>query len=135
MPLTLEDAHKLVGAAVDHATSLGVSVTALVVDEGGHLLALARMDGAHAMSVDIALSKAVNAAFSRRDGATWAKVEADRPATFERVVRLMPRPFVSGLGSVLLNKDGRFAGALGVSGASSSEDGECAAAAVESLGI
>src|SRR5713226_6264590 len=50
MPLSLRDATKVIDAAHVKALHLGVKVTAAVVDEGGHLVALGRMDGAPPLS-------------------------------------------------------------------------------------
>ena len=62
MPLTLEQTQTLISAAHDRARADGLRVTVAVVDEGGLLKALARMDGAPPLSAQIAEAKAVGAA-------------------------------------------------------------------------
>src|SRR5712691_2561849 len=70
MPLSLEDANKVVAGVHAKAAKMGLTVTAAVVDEGGHLIALGRMDGAPPLSPQIAEAKAVGAAMLLRDGAS-----------------------------------------------------------------
>ena len=60
--LTYDGAAEILAAAVAKATDMGVPQCITVVDPGGHLLALARMDGAFALSIDTALRKAQTAA-------------------------------------------------------------------------
>jgi len=62
MPLNLTDANKVVTRAQAKAADLGIRVTVAVVDEGGLLIALARMDGAPPLGPQIAEAKAVGAA-------------------------------------------------------------------------
>jgi uncharacterized protein GlcG (DUF336 family) len=62
LKLTFDGAQKLLNAAVAKARDMNVPQCIAVVDTGGHLLALARMDGAFALSVDTALMKAKTAA-------------------------------------------------------------------------
>src|ERR1700686_1132818 len=106
MPIPLQQAQDLIAAAHQHAVTLGVPVTVVVVDEGGHLVALGRMDGAFALSPQIAEAKAVG--------------------------RLTRVPLIPGLGSVILRDGGRVLGAVGVSGGSSEQDLECALAGLRS---
>ena len=62
MPLSLAQANALVAAAHDHATANGWKITVAVVDEGGHLVTLGRMDGAFPLSAQIAEAKAAGTA-------------------------------------------------------------------------
>ena len=63
--LTLEGARAVLAAAEKRAQEIGVPMDIAVVDDGGHLLAFIRMDGAKLSSVQIALTKAVSAAIRR----------------------------------------------------------------------
>ena len=63
--LTLEGARAVLAAAERHATEMQVSMNIAVVDDGGHLLAFARMDGAKPSSIAISLVKARAAAMRR----------------------------------------------------------------------
>jgi uncharacterized protein GlcG (DUF336 family) len=133
VPLDLSQAQQLIEAAHKRAADLGVRVTVAVVDEGGLLQALARMDGAPPLSAQIAESKAVAAAVWHRDGESLASVQRDRPAFFEAVDRLVRMPIIPGLGSVLIRRDGKVLGAVGVSGALPEQDLDCAQAGLQTL--
>ena len=63
--LTLEGARAVLAAAEKRAHEIGVPMDIAVVDDGGHLLAFIRMDGAKLSSVQIAITKAVSAAIRR----------------------------------------------------------------------
>jgi len=133
MPLTLEQAQAVVEGALAHAGRLGITVAVAVVDEGGHLQALARMDRAPALASQIAESKAVGAAVWHRDGDALATLHKERPAFFEQVDRMVRLPLIPGLGSVLVKRDGRVQGAVGVSGGAPAQDKECAEAGLNSV--
>ena len=62
MPLSLSQAHTLIAAAHDHASANAWRIAVAVVDEGGLLVALARMDGAFPLSSQIAEAKAAGTA-------------------------------------------------------------------------
>jgi glc operon protein GlcG len=126
MPLSLEEVSAVIAAAHDRARALGVRVTVAVVDEGGLLQSLARMDGAPPLSAQIAEGKAVGAALWHRDGASLAQVAQERPTFFQAVDRLVRVPIVAGLGSVLIRRNGAVLGAVGISGAKPDQDLDCA---------
>jgi uncharacterized protein GlcG (DUF336 family) len=128
--MDLKHAQEIVSRAQRKAADLGISVTVAVVDDGGHLVALARMDGAPAISPQVAEAKAVGAAMLHRDGQSLADLAKDRPGFFSVVDRLMRVPIVPGLGSTLIRRDGRVIGAVGVSGGKPDQDLECADAGV-----
>jgi uncharacterized protein GlcG (DUF336 family) len=130
MPSRLAGANTLIEKALAKATQLGVRVTVAVVDEGGLLVALSRMDGAIPLSPQIAEAKAAGAAVMHRDGASMAQLAKDRPGFFSVADRLARVPLVPGLGSVLIKVDGNVVGALGVSGGTPDQDLEIAEAAL-----
>jgi len=133
MPLSLEDANKVIADAHARAARIGVSVTAAVVDEGGHLIALGRMDGAPPLSPQIAEAKAVGAAMLLRDGGSLQKLAEDRPGFFSAVDRLVRMPMIPGPGSIPITRDGLTIGAVGVSGARPEQDLECCQAGLDSI--
>ena len=133
MELTLADAQRAVDQAVAKAAQLGIKITVAVVDSGGSLVALSRMDGAPPISPQVAEAKAVGAAMLHRDGASLADLARDRPGFFSVADRLVRVPIVPGLGSVLIKRDGRVDGAIGVSGGRPEQDLECAEAGVSSI--
>jgi glc operon protein GlcG len=130
VPLNLVDTNELIKRAHAKATALGIRVTVAVVDEGGLLIALARMDGAPPLTPQIAEAKAVGAAMLHRDGASLGELAKDRPGFFSVADRLVRVPIVPGLGSVLIRRDGKVLGAVGVSGGRPEQDLECAEAGV-----
>lgn len=132
MSLSLEDANRIIHGAHAKAAQLGLKVTVAVVDDGGHLVALGRMDGATPLSPQIAEAKAVGAALFHRDGASIAQIAQDRPAFFQAVDRLVRLPLIPGQGSVLVQVNGQIVGAVGVSGARPEQDLECAEAGLAS---
>jgi glc operon protein GlcG len=134
MPLSCEEALLVATTAHEHARKIGIRVTVAVVDEGGLLQALARMDGAPPLSAQIAESKAVGAALWHRDGASLAQVHQERPGFFNAVAQLVRVPIIPGLGSTLIRRDGRVLGAVGVSGGKPEQDLECAEAGLRVLG-
>jgi uncharacterized protein GlcG (DUF336 family) len=134
MPIALERAERLIAGAHDHAREMGLRITVAVVDEGGDLQTLGRMDGAPPLSAQIAEAKAVGAAVWHRDGDQLAQVQDTRGAFFESVSRLTRLPLIPADGSVLIRRGGEVLGAVGVSGAKPEEDRECAEAGFAALG-
>ena len=133
MPLSLADANKAIEKAHAKAIELGIKVTVAVVDGGGLLVALGRMDGAPPLSPQVAEAKAVGAAMFLRDGEWLAQVAKDRPGFFAAADRLVRMPLVPGLGSTLVKRDGNVVGAIGVSGGRPEQDLECAEAGLTSI--
>jgi uncharacterized protein GlcG (DUF336 family) len=128
MPLSLIDANKVIDRAHAKAKQLGINVTVAIVDEGGLLIALSRMDGALPLSPQLAEAKAVGAAMFQRDGGALAQMAQDRPGFFSAADRLVRVPLIPGLGSVPIKKDGQVVGAIGISGGRPEQDLECAEA-------
>ena len=133
MPLTLDQTQTLIAGAHENARSAGLKVTVAVVDEGGLLQALARMDGAPPLSAQIAEAKAVGAAVWHRDGDQLAGVQDSRAAFFASVSTLARLPIIPAAGSVVLREGGSVLGAVGVSGAKPEEDRECAEAGLAAI--
>ena len=133
MPLTLEESQTLVAAALDHAYEAGLKVTVAVVDEGGLLKTLGRMDGAPPISAQLAEAKAVGAALWHRDGDEIAAVQDSRGAFFAAVSSLVRVPLIPGDGSLVIRRGDAVLGAVGVSGAKPEEDRECAEAGLRAV--
>jgi uncharacterized protein GlcG (DUF336 family) len=132
MPLTLSEAMQVIEKAHAKASELGVIVTVAVVDEGGLLIALGRMDGATPLSPQIAEAKAVGAAMFLRDGGWLAQAYQDRPGFFHAADRMVRTPLIPGPGSLPIKQAGKIVGAVGVSGARPEQDLECAEAGIAS---
>ncbi len=133
MPLTLEEAQTVIAGAHEHARQIGVQVTVAIVDEGGLLQALGRMDGAPPLSAQIAEAKGVGAALWHRDGSSLRQMQETRPAFFAQVDRMVRLPIMPGAGSVLIRRGGAILGAVGVSGALPEQDEECGEAGLSTL--
>ena len=133
MPLTLDQTQELIAAAHEHARGAGLKVTVAVVDEGGLLKALGRMDGAPPLSAQIAEAKAVGAAVWHRDGDQLASVQGDRGAFFGAVSQLVRLPLIPADGSVVIREGDMVLGAVGVSGAKPEEDRQCAEAGLAAI--
>ena len=128
MSLALERAQGIVSRAHFRAQELGVRVTVAVVDEGGLLKALGRMDGAPPLSAQIAEGKAVGAALWHRSGEQLLDVQRERAPFFAAVDRMVRVPMVAGPGSLLIKDGEAVVGAVGVSGALPEQDRDCAQA-------
>lgn len=133
MPLTLHQVQTLMSGAQAHARDENLRIAVAVVDEGGLLQALERMDGAFPLSSQIAEAKAAGAALWHRDGGDLAAIQNERGAFFEAVGRMTRLPIIPGQGSVVIRDGATVVGAVGVSGATSQEDLACAEAGVAAL--
>lgn len=126
--LTLEAARKVAAAAEAEARKNNWNVVIAVVDEGGHLIYLQRMDGVQIASIEIALLKARSAALYRRPTKTFE----DQLAGGRQAILALPgaAPFEGGLPILA---DGQVVGAIGVSGVTAQQDGQIAKAGVDAL--
>ena len=129
--LEFSDLKGMAAAAEKEALMNNWAVTIAIVDDGGHLLWLQRLDGAAAISAHIAPAKAHTAALGRRESRIYEEmVNGGRPS-------FLSAPAIKGLleGGVPIMKDGQCLGAVGVSGVKSSEDAQIARAAIAFLGL
>lgn len=129
--LELSDVKTMAAAAESEALRHQWAVTIAIVDDGGHLLWLQRLDGAPAVSAHIAPAKAHTAALGRRESKVYEDVVNGGRVSF------LSAPAIEGLleGGVPILKDGLCLGAIGVSGVKSSEDAQIAKAGIAALGI
>ncbi|TMG79506.1 MAG: heme-binding protein [Betaproteobacteria bacterium] len=126
--LTLEDCKKISAAAEAEARRNNWNVCIAILDDGGHLLHLARMDGATPANARIAIEKGRTAAETRRSTANWQERVAKR-------TELLRMPGVTPVqGGVPIVVDGTCVGGVGVSGVQSHEDEQIAAAGINALG-
>lgn len=126
-PVSLETAKKAVTAALAEARKNNWNMAAAVVDSTGHLVYFERMDTVQHGSIAIAQDKAFAAANFRR--ATKSVYdELEKGGAGLRYLSL--RGFVTSEGGELLMHDGKVVGAIGLSGGSGAQDGQCARAGV-----
>jgi len=127
--LTLTDVRAMAQAAEAEALAQQWPVTIAIVDDGGHLLWLQRLDGAAAISAHIAPAKARTAALGRRDSKVYEDVINQGRMSF------LSAPLLEGMleGGVPVMVDGQCVGAVGVSGVKSNEDAQVARAGIAAL--
>ncbi|MBK1685824.1 GlcG/HbpS family heme-binding protein [Rhodoferax fermentans] len=131
MFLELSDVKQIAAAAEAEALRNQWAVSIAIVDDGGHLLWLQRLDGAAALTAHIAPAKAHTAALGRRESKAYEDIVNGGRTAFLSV------PAVDGLleGAVPILKDGLCLGAVGVSGVKSSEDAQIARAGIAALAL
>lgn len=127
--LELADVKRIAGAAEAEALGHGWAVTIAIVDDGGHLLWLQRLDGSAPISAHIAPAKAHTAALGQRESKVYEDMINQGRNAFLSV------PEVQGLleGGVPILVQGQCVGAVGVSGVKASEDAQVAKAGIAAL--
>ena len=128
--LTLDDVKIIAAGAEAEALKNNWAVTFAIVDDGGHLLWLQRLDGAPPVSSHIAPAKAHTAALGRRESKVYEDVINGGRMSF------LSAPAIQGMleGGVPIVVDGHVIGAVGVSGVKSNEDAQIARAGIAALG-
>lgn len=126
--LTIDDVQAILAAARRHAEENKWPVTIAVADDGGHLLGLARLDGAAPLSAMIAPAKARTSALGRRESKGYEDtINQGRYAFLSAPLEGMLE------GGVPIVHDGHVVGAVGVSGVKSDEDAQIARAGIAAL--
>jgi uncharacterized protein GlcG (DUF336 family) len=125
----VEAARKLAAAAIAEGKKNGWNVAAAIVDTNGDLVFFERMDGTQLGSVNVSQDKARSAVRFKRP----TKAFEDALVGGRQAILSLPGavPLEGGIPLVI---DGKIVGAIGVSGATSQQDGMCAQAAVDTLG-
>jgi glc operon protein GlcG len=134
--LNLAGAEKILGAAKRKATAMGLKANIAVVDDGGHLLAFARMDGARPASAYTAQTKAAAAAtFRQETGTLPPKGEPDvlLNLSLQNAAAASGGKLTTLKGGVPVWIDGQVVGAVGVGGGSGEQDVEVAKAGIQAL--
>ncbi|MCJ0763802.1 GlcG/HbpS family heme-binding protein [Variovorax terrae] len=129
--LELADVKAIAAAAEAEALKHHWAVSIAIVDDGGHLLWLQRLDGVAPISAHIAPAKAHTAAVGRRESKVYEDMVNGGRVSF------LSAPDLQGLleGGVPIVKDGQVLGAVGVSGVKSSEDAQIARAGIAAIGL
>lgn len=127
--LTLDDVKKMAAAAEAEALANKWAVVIAIVDDGGHLMWLQRLDGVAPISSHIAPSKARAAALGRRETKIYEDIINNGRTSF------LSAPFIDGMleGGVPVIVDGHVVGAVGVSGVKSEQDAQIAKAGIAAL--
>lgn len=122
--LTLEAAKSMIAFAILKAQELGVGGAIAIVDDGGHLICLERIDGSMPAAANIAIGKAATAIAFKRPGAILEQtITTDRPV-MQILNSVTPFPYVPLKGSypIIINKE--IVGAIAVAGAGNGENDE-----------
>ena len=129
--LTAEDVKKILAAAEAHALQNKWAVAIAVVDDGGHLMGMLRLDGVAPISSHIAPAKAKTAAMGCRESRIYEEIINKGRYSF------LSAPLLEGMleGGVPIVANGHVVGAVGVSGVKSTEDALIAQAGIAALGL
>ncbi|MBN7811165.1 heme-binding protein [Algoriphagus sp. H41] len=125
--LSLADAERVTAAAQAKAKAEGWNVVIAILDDGGNLVSLKRMDGVQVGSIEVAQAKAKTAVYFKRS----SKIFEDMMKG-EGGARIATLPNATAIeGGLPIFKDGILVGAIGVSGVTSAQDGIIAEAGVQ----
>jgi uncharacterized protein GlcG (DUF336 family) len=131
MPLSTDDALAMIAAAHARAAAEGAAISTAVVDAGGHLLALVRMERAPWLTADSAHALAHTSAGFRTAG---ANIERMAGAPWFQALTVQSHGMVAAAtGALPVKRDGETLGAVACSGASDAVDLACAEAALAAL--
>ena len=126
--LSQAEVSQILAAARTEAQNNQWAVTIVVVDDGGHPLALERLDGCAPISAYIATEKARTSALGRRESKGYEEMVNGGRSAF------LSAPLVTSLeGGVPIVVEGQVVGAVGVSGVKADQDAQIAAAGVRAL--
>jgi len=137
MPLTLDQANRIIAAALARSTEAGYRPMAVVVlDDAGHVKAVQRQDGASMLRVDIATGKAWAAIGMGAASRVLTQRAKDLPAFFNAIAASAQGKFIPQTGAVLIKQpDGAVLGAVGASGGTGDEDELICIAGIEAIGL
>ncbi len=125
--LTLDDCKKIMAACEAEARKNNWNVVIVILDDGGHLLMLQRMDGATPANAEIATQKGRSAAISRRSTKMWEdRIKDGR-------LSMLKMPVLPVQGGIPIMYQGECVGGIGVSGVQSHEDEQVAQAGANAL--
>ena len=128
--LTLEAAKKIAAGAETEARKNNWNVVIAVVDDGGHLVYLQRIDGTQTGSIDVAIGKARTAAAFKRPTKVFDDLAKTRPS----ITSISPTAVLLE-GGIPVVAGGQVVGAVGVSGVTSQQDAQVAEAGIAALGM
>jgi glc operon protein GlcG len=134
--LTHEGAKKMMATAIDLAGQAKIAIACAIVDAGGHMLLLERMDGGRFHTVHSSTTKAVCAASNRRPTTAKGAVGQDLDVSHAIGLALAagPERWTAMEGGMPVLVDGQCIGGVGVSGGDWETDARIAKVAVESIG-
>ena len=125
--LTLDDAKRLMAAAEEEARRNNWEVVVAILNDGGRIVAVHRMDGARPGNDQIAIAKATTSAMTCRPSVVWERWIDGRHKAYATF------PFIAAQGALPIIVDGDLIGSIGVSGVKSSQDEQIAMAAIKAV--
>ena len=132
--LTSDDALALCAAARTAAEDLGIPMSFAVMDPGGHLVALVRMDGAQWITATVAQGKAWTAAAYGTPSAAQKDKMASLPNFASALTTMTGGAYTPQTGAVPVYRDGVLLGAIGASGGTGDQDEAVCTTAVTATG-
>ena len=135
--VTLAKANRIIRGAMDKGKELGLKpLTVVVLDAGGHMVAMQRSDGSSILRPEIASGKAYGAVAVGM-GSRWLNAQAEtRPHFLEGLSNVSGGRIVAVPGGVLIRSaKGDIIGAVGITGDTSDNDEAAAVAGIESAGL
>jgi glc operon protein GlcG len=128
--VSLENAKKVAAPAVAEATKNNWAMAVAIVDPSGNLIYYEKMDNTQLGSANVAIEKARSAALFKRPTKTYQDALA-AGGDGMRILRLQGAVPIEGGIPILV--EGKIAGAIGVSGGTAPQDGQCAKAGADAL--
>jgi glc operon protein GlcG len=129
--ITLDLARRLIEAAEAEARQQDLKLAFAIVDRGGHVVAIARMDDADWITPDVALGKAWTAAAYRSPSAAQGDKAKDLIAFAGAISAATHGRYTPQIGGLPVMLDGRAAGGMGASGGTGQEDEDVVRAALD----
>ena len=135
--LTTEGAKKMLVAAITKAEEFGIAATIAIVDAGGHLIVLERMDGGRFHTVHSSTTKAVSASSNKRPTTTRGAQgqELDTLHAIGLSLAAGANRWTAMEGGFPIIVESECLGGIGVSGGDWQQDEEIAVAAVQAIGV
>ena len=133
--MNLKNARTIVDVGIVKARELGVKVAIAILDAGGHLILIERMDDAGFLSPEIAYGKAFASVAFKRRSAEIQTLSETKPTFFSGVTTMTQGRFLPGMGALPILQEDLCLGAIGVSGAKAAQDQEIAEACIQALSL
>lgn len=135
--ITLDQANAIIAAAQAKGAELGLKpLTVIVLDPGGHLIALQRQDGSSTLRPQIAAGKASGALALGISSRKIAEMAADRPSFVGSLGSISAHGIIPAAGGVIVvDASGTPLGAVGITGDTSDNDEACALAGIAATGL
>jgi len=122
--LSLKAAKTLINLAIQKASELGVGGAIAVVDDGGHLICLERIDGSMVAAANIAVGKAATAVGFKRPGITLEQTVTENRMAMQTLGNVTPAGFTPLMGAYPIKIKNKIVGGFSVAGAETGENDE-----------